>query len=161
MPCIHYHYLEFVHVANHYFRGLCQNYRPMKDIKNNNYHAVIHASGRTEISAFESHATRTIRITKIMEEERWLTVRKDAVDEVWEIDFLSIAARKASCDGRFLDDRRPLCANSARLRLADTSNNEWKGIALSNSSLAAAASMVPSGSEDSDISPTSSIPGIT
>ena len=67
MPYIHYHYQEFVHVANHYFRGLCQNYRPVKDTKKY-YHAVIHASGRTEISAFESHAKKTMKNTKSTEE---------------------------------------------------------------------------------------------
>lgn len=73
MPYIHYHYQGSVHVLNHYFRGLCQNYRPMKDTKNNNYHAVIHASDKKELSAFESHAKKMMNNTKSTEEGR-LTV---------------------------------------------------------------------------------------
>ena len=57
-----------------------------------------------------------------------------------ETDFRSTVALKASCDGLCLWDRIPLCANSARLRLADTSSNVWKGTAASNSSLAEAMS---------------------
>ena len=122
-----------------------------------------HASDKTEKSDFGSHANMTIN-SKTSADEYRLTVWNEAIDDVWEIDFRIIAARNASWEGRCLDDRRPLCANSALLRFADTSNNEWNGIALSNSSFAAAletASMMPSGSEDSDMSPTSNKFGIT
>ena len=57
-----------------------------------------------------------------------------------ETDFRSTVALKASWDGLCLCIRVPLCANSARLRLADTSSNVWKGTAASNSSLAEAMS---------------------
>ena len=114
-------------------------------------------------SDFGSHAKMMIN-SKTSTEAWRLTVWNEAMDDVCEIDFRIMAARNASWDGRCLDERRPLCANSALLRLADTSNKEWKGIALSSSSLAAAleaASIMPSGSEDSDISPTSNKFGIT
>ena len=162
MPYIHYHYQEFVHVLNHYCRDLCQNYHPVNNTKNI-IMLWIHASEKTEKSDFGSHA-KMMSNSKTSTEACRLTVWNEAVDEACEMDFRSIAARKASCDGRCLEDKRPLWANSALLRFAETSSNEWNGIALSNSSFAAlleAVSMIPSGSEDSDMSPTSNRFGIT